>query len=140
MKRNEFEKKYLNKMVEVVLFDNDIFKGYLYSTNDYMNKTKLLDVKNHYFVGNNIRDNGVRFRKSHIKKMKLEVGQFIRTNDGYINKIEKVNQFNVLVVGRDLFGEKLNIPNNEITKASYNIIDILEVGDYVNVEILAKAI
>ena len=64
--------------------------------------------------------------------MKLEVGQFIRTNDGYINKIEKVNQFNVLVVGRDLFGEKLNIPNNEITKASYNIIDILEVGDYVN--------
>lgn len=64
--------------------------------------------------------------------MKLEVGQFIRTNDGYINKIEKVNQFNVLVDGRDLFGEKLNIPNNEITKASYNIIDILEEGDYVN--------
>lgn len=64
--------------------------------------------------------------------MKLEVGQFIRTNDGYINKIEKVNQFNVLVDGRDLFGEKLNIPNNEITKASYNIIDILEVRDYVN--------
>lgn len=64
--------------------------------------------------------------------MKLEVGQFIRTNDGYINKIEKVNQFNVLVDGRYLFGEKLNIPNNEITKSSYNIIDILEVGDYVN--------
>ncbi len=64
--------------------------------------------------------------------MKLKVGQFIRTNDGYINKIEKVNQFNVLVDGRDLFGEKLNIPNNEITKASYNIIDILEEGDYVN--------
>lgn len=64
--------------------------------------------------------------------MKLEVGQFIRTNDGYINKIEKVNRFNVLVDGRDLFGEKLNIPNNEITKASYNIIDILEKGDYVN--------
>lgn len=64
--------------------------------------------------------------------MKLEVGQFIRTNDGYINKIEKVNQFNVLVDGRDLFGEKLNIPNNEIAKSSYNIIDILEGGDYVN--------
>lgn len=45
MKRNEFEQKYLNKMVEVVLFDNDIFRGYLYSTNDYMNKTKLLDMK-----------------------------------------------------------------------------------------------
>ena len=64
--------------------------------------------------------------------MKLEVGMYVRTNDGYINKIKKVNQFNVLVYGRDLFGEELNIPNNEITKASYSIIDILEVGDYVN--------
>lgn len=71
MTRNEFEEKYLNKMVEVVLFDNDTFKGYLYSTNEYMNKTKLLDIKNYYFVGNDIRDNGVRFRKSHIKKIKL---------------------------------------------------------------------
>lgn len=64
--------------------------------------------------------------------MKLEVEMYVRTNDGYINKIKKVNQFNVLIDGRDLFGEELNIPNNEITKASYNIIDILEVGDYVN--------
>ena len=71
MTRNEFEEKYLNKMVEVVLFDNDTFKGYLYSTNEYMNKTKLLDIKNYYFAGNDIRDNGVRFRKSHIKKIKL---------------------------------------------------------------------
>ena len=71
MTRNEFERKYLNKMVEVVLYDNDTFKGYLYSTNDYMNKTKLLDVKNYYFVSNDIRENGVRFRKSHIKRIKL---------------------------------------------------------------------
>lgn len=54
-------------MVEVVLFDNDTFRGYLYSTNDYMNKTKLLDMKNHYFVGTDIRENGIRFRKSHKK-------------------------------------------------------------------------
>lgn len=71
MKKNEFEQKYLNKMVEVVLFNNDTFRGYLYSTNDYMNKTKLLDIKNHYFVGTDIRENGVRFRKSHIKKNKV---------------------------------------------------------------------
>ena len=64
--------------------------------------------------------------------MKLEVEMYVRTNDGYINKIKKVNQFNVLVYDRDLFGEELNIPNNEITKASYNIIDILKKGDYVN--------
>lgn len=71
MKRNEFEQKYLNKMVEVILYNNDTFKGYLYSTNEYMIKTKLLDMKNYYFVGNDIRDNGVRFRKSHIKKIRL---------------------------------------------------------------------
>ena len=71
MPNNEFEQKYLNKIVEVVLFDNEIFKGYLYSTNDYMKKTKLLDKKNYYFVGNDIRENGLRFRKSHIKRIKL---------------------------------------------------------------------
>ena len=64
--------------------------------------------------------------------MKLEVGMYVRTNDGYINKIKKVNQYNVLVDARDLFGEELNIPNNEIIKASHNIIDLIEVGDYVN--------
>ena len=71
MKRQEFENKYLNKIVEVVLFDNDIFKGRLYSTNDLMKQTNLLDMKNYYFVGNDIRDHGVRFRKSHIKKIRL---------------------------------------------------------------------
>lgn len=65
-------------------------------------------------------------------KLELKENMYVRTKDGYINKIKKVNQFNVLVYGRDLFGEELNIPNNEITKASYNIIDILEKGDYVN--------
>ena len=65
-------------------------------------------------------------------KLELRENMYVRTNDGYINKIKKVNQFNVLVYGRDLFGEELNIPNNEITKARYKIIDILEVGDYIN--------
>ena len=71
MTRKEFEQKYLNKMVEVVLFDNNTFKGYLYSTDDYMEKTNRLDNKNYYFVGNDIRENGVRFRKSRIKRIRL---------------------------------------------------------------------
>lgn len=65
-------------------------------------------------------------------KEKLEPNMYVRTNDGYINKIKIVNQYNVLVDGIDLFGEELNIPNNEILKASHNIIDLIEVGDYVN--------
>lgn len=71
MTRDEFEKKYLNKSVEVKLFDDDTFKGYLYSTNDLMKQTNILDMKNYYFVGNDIRDHSVRFRKSHIKKIRL---------------------------------------------------------------------
>ena len=62
----------------------------------------------------------------------MNVGDYIRTNDGYINKIKKVNQWNVLVDARDLFGEEINIANNEIIKSSPNIIDLIEVGDYVN--------
>ena len=70
--------------------------------------------------------------------MKLEVGMYVRTNDGYINKIKKVNQYNVLVDARDLFGEELNIPNNEIIKASHTLLGndkepcLIEIGDYVN--------
>lgn len=71
MTRKEFEDKYLNKLVEVKLFDDDIFKGRLYSTNDYMKVTNRLDNKNYYFVAEDIRENKVRFRKSHIKKIKL---------------------------------------------------------------------
>lgn len=62
----------------------------------------------------------------------MNVGDYVRTNDGYINKIKKVNQWNVLVDARDLFGEEINIANNEIIKSSPNVIDLIEVGDYVN--------
>ena len=64
----------------------------------------------------------------------MGVGDYVRTNDGYINKIKKVNQWNVLVDARDLFGEEINIANNEIVKSSPSIIDLIEVGDIVNYE------
>ena len=72
MKRKEFEDKYLNKLVEVKLYNNDIFKGTLFSTNQYTRlHPSFIDVKNYYFVGINIIDNTPRFRKSHIKKIRL---------------------------------------------------------------------
>ena len=71
--------------------------------------------------------------------MKLEVGQFVRTKDGYISQYKYYDTTNAYM-------EKLLcIPLNNVTfaniedivKASYNIIDILEEGDYVNgVEII----
>lgn len=64
----------------------------------------------------------------------MKIGDYVRTNDGYINKIKKVNQWNALVDARDLFGEEINIANNEIIKSSPNIIDLIEIGDIVNYE------
>lgn len=76
--------------------------------------------------------------------MKLEVGMYIRTkycgicNEIAIRKIIKIDKINnnwfyidknVCDIYKD-YTNKLNTVNVE--KASFNIIDILEVGDYVN--------
>ena len=55
---------------------------------------------------------------------KLEVGMYIRTNKGTIDKIDDKNimMYEVSLMG---FGEKP-------IKASHNIIDLIEVGDFVN--------
>ena len=63
--------KELNKKVYVRLFDGYECKGTLYSTNDLMKRTNILDMKNYYYVGNDIRDNGLRFRKSHITNIRI---------------------------------------------------------------------
>lgn len=64
--------------------------------------------------------------------MKLEVGQFVRTKDGYISQYKYYDTTNM--------GKLLCIPLSngtfanieDIVKARYDIINILEVGDYVN--------
>ena len=56
--------------------------------------------------------------------MKLEVGMYVRTLNGIV-KIYKI-QDNVM---EDTKG---HLHYGDFVKASYNIIDILEVGDYVN--------
>lgn len=66
--------------------------------------------------------------------MKLEVGMYVRTKDGYISQYKYYNTTNM--------GKLLCIPLNngtfanieDIVKASHNIIDLIEVGDYVNNE------
>lgn len=62
--------------------------------------------------------------------MKLEVGQFVRTNYGKIDKILELNKSYVKGVSQKDELYAYDIDN--IVKASYNIIDILEVGDYAN--------
>lgn len=70
--------------------------------------------------------------------MKLEVGMYVRTKDEIIAKIDYIDDATIFF-DKDLYrvyGDSINFLEKDnlekIAKASYNIIDILEVGDYVN--------
>lgn len=67
--------------------------------------------------------------------MKLEVGQFVRTKDGIIDKV--IIDYNGHCASPNCECKHISCAKNyydedKIVKASYNIIDVLEVGDYVN--------
>lgn len=66
--------------------------------------------------------------------MKLEVGMYVRTNEGKITKLIEIDKD-----GFKRFDELVDFTNYEITKASHNIIDLIEPEDYVNgVEVIDK--
>lgn len=62
--------------------------------------------------------------------LNLRENMYIRTKDGIIDKIVKLNKSYVKGVSQKDELYAYDIDN--IVKASYNIIDILEEGDYVN--------
>lgn len=64
--------------------------------------------------------------------MKLEVGMYVRTDNGIIGKLyEQIgDMFTYKDSNRDYITYGLS--HNEILKASFNIIDLIEAGDYVN--------
>ena len=80
--------------------------------------------------------------------MELEVGMYVRTDDGYIFKIkeilekDKYNDSDNKIVQRfridrmyqknDDYIETDYMYSDWIIKASHNIIDLIEIGDYVN--------
>ena len=68
--------------------------------------------------------------------MKLEVGQFARLKSGYICKIININDFREpsmkYGVEANYLKDVMFIGDADVVKASYNIIDILKKGDYVN--------
>lgn len=70
--------------------------------------------------------------------MKLEPNMYVRTKDGIITKVNYIDD-DTIFFDKDLYrnyGDSINFLGKDnlerIVKASYNIIDILEVGDYVN--------
>lgn len=64
-------------------------------------------------------------------KLDLRENMYVRTKDGKIHKIKSINDKYIE------YENSLGIPyelKEYIVKASYNIIDILKVGDYINTE------
>lgn len=61
--------------------------------------------------------------------MKLEVGMYIRTKEGNIEKICSIENEHIYT-NEDYLSWYPSY--NTINKASHNIIDLIEVGDYVN--------
>ena len=73
--------------------------------------------------------------------MKLNVGDYIRTDYGLIGKIfEKYRGIqNATIYKVDVLNEDFDYTNVfkfEVVKSSPNIIDLIEVGDYVNGKLL----
>ena len=68
--------------------------------------------------------------------MKLEVGMYVKTKNGYICKIININDYREpnmkYGIEANYLKDVMFIGDDDVVKASYNIIDILEVGDYVN--------
>ena len=68
--------------------------------------------------------------------MKLEVGQFARLKSGYICKIININDFREpnmkYGVEANYLKDIMFIGDDDVVKASYSIIDILEVGDIIS--------
>ena len=75
----------------------------------------------------------------------MKVGNYIRSKDGKINKIIQAeyeapcnakHQFYYLIDNL----EEIWYPENEITKSSPNILDLIQKGDYVNGEKITRII
>lgn len=69
--------------------------------------------------------------------MKLEVGQFVRTKDGIIAKVDYIDN-DTIFFDKELYrtyGDSIDFLEKDnlerIVKTSYNIIDILECGDII---------
>ena len=73
-------------------------------------------------------------------KDKLEPNMYVRTKWGYICKIININDFREpsmkYGVEASYLKDIMFIGDDDILKASHNIIDLIEVGDYVNGELV----
>ena len=72
--------------------------------------------------------------------MEIQKGMYIRTEDGYIGKCIDIDSDNFMFFDKPVYKnfsdtfDSCYLSNIDIKKASFNIIDLIEVGDYVNDE------
>lgn len=62
--------------------------------------------------------------------MKLEIGMYVRTKRGLIGQIVRINKDSVAIEFNKMWQDQIRLEN--IIKASFNIIDLIKEGDYVN--------
>lgn len=58
-------------------------------------------------------------------KNKIEIGEYVRTDEGYILKENDKEFLRILIEGKSVFGK--------VVKHSKNLIDLIEVGDVLEV-------
>lgn len=82
----------------------------------------------------------------------IHVGEYVRTTQGYIAKVERIDDTFIWFDGVIWFDYEecwelrikselgLDDQLNEIIKHSFNLIDLIEVGDYVNGELVDETL
>lgn len=77
--------------------------------------------------------------------MEISKGMYIRTEDGYIGKCIDIDSDNFAFFDKPVYKnfsdtfDSCYLNNIDIKKASFNIIDLIKVGDYVNGEKVTSA-
>lgn len=63
--------------------------------------------------------------------MKLEVGSYIRTKSGQIGKIKTIGKDNIAIEFNRMWCDIVH-KKNIVKESNFNIIDLIEEGDYIN--------
>lgn len=70
--------------------------------------------------------------------MEIEVGEYVRTRAGHFYKITRIDENGLIYWNKIQCGWSMEQLKNIVAKHSKNIIDLVEVGDYVNGKLIHK--
>lgn len=69
--------------------------------------------------------------------MKLEVGMYVRTKRGQIGKIVTIGRDNIAIEFNRMWCDIVH-KENVVKEPSFNVLDLIEEGDFVNEEMITK--